>query len=320
MTPNRSPRSLAAVWLALTLALAAMAGPAVILGAQADADFSATPLPGPIPPGTTASVSPGAAVAYDLFFDNIDTSNISQLFLNAATPTGGTLLAIESNSRPGTCAIDAGNLTCAFGSVTPSDAPIMVRVVYDTPASTGSFDIDFLFSTTGVSADKKKNSHGDDYKAATHVTLVASDDFAGGYSLNTDQVSDLQTLSRRNPQWTAVNPPASNIPVVVAERAGSLFACPGASAASCFGQWSYIAVNAGATYPDGFSVQLGIDANKPNANFVHLFDDGTFELITESCSDSSPEAAELPCKIVTTSGGDTFVTLWLKVNGNIKGY
>lgn len=320
MTPKRSPRSFTAVWLALALALAAMAGPSAILGAQAEADFSATPLPGPIPPGTTASVSPGAAVAYDLFFDNIDTSNISQLFLNAVTPTGGTLLGVETTNRPGACTTTNNTLSCSFGSIAPSAAPIMMRVVYDTPASTGNFDIDFLFSTTGVAADKGKNSHGDDYKASTHVTLVASDHFAGGYSLNTDQVSDLQTLSKQNPQWTAVNPPASNIPVVVAERAGSLFACPGASAASCFGQWSYIAVNAGATYPGGFSVQLGIDANKPNANFVHLFDDGTFELITAPCSDSSPDATELPCKIVTTEGGDTFATLWLKVNGNIKGY
>jgi hypothetical protein len=339
MTPTRSPRSLAAVWLAIALALAAMAGPPAILGAQASAEYSATPLPGPIPPDTIASVSPGAAVAYDVFFDNIDTSNISQLYLNAATPNdgqnappnNGTLLAIESESRPGTCAITLSNdLSCAFGTVTPADSPIMLRVVYETPDSAGDFDVHFLFSTTGVSGDKKKNSHGDDYDAFTHVALVESDHFEGGYALNTDQVADLKVFSRQNPQWTAVNPPVANIPVVVAERRGSTFTCPGASAASCFGEWSYVSVNNGANYANtgGFTVQLGYDANKPKANFVHLFDAGVidpvtmlpYELIDGTCSDSSPLASELPCKIVETSGGDTFVTLWLKVNGNIKGY
>jgi hypothetical protein len=339
----RSPRSLTALWLALALALAAMAGPSTAVGAQVMVIGTSTPLPGPIavPSGhdpVPAAVSPGAHVAFDVFFDNIDTSNISQLFLSAATPKigdlTGTLVRIESTNRSGACNTDNNTLTCAFGALTPDDPAIRMRVVYLTPEAPGNFDVHFLFTTTGVSGDKKKKSHGDDYDVFTHVVLDDDDDFAGGYVLTTGQVTDVQDLSRRNPQWTAVNPPQADIPVLVGEFSGTLFTCPGTSASSCFGQWSFVGVANGTVFPAGFAVELGYDANKPDVSFVHFFDSGHeavegdlfdpvsglyYELITETCSDASPDPSEMPCKTVDTAGGDTFVTLWLQENGWVKG-
>ena len=62
------------------------------------------------------------------------------------------------------------------------------------------------------------------------------------------------------------------------------------------------------------------DANKPGATFIHFFDDGTFEEITDDCVlvDGAPTNA--PCKIVTTANGKTFATIWLLENGKTFGH
>jgi hypothetical protein len=312
MTRNRSARALASLGLITTLALTALAGPGAVLGARAQADFSATPV--------LPAVSPGAAIAYDVFFDNIDSSNISQLNMRVTTPNGGTLLAIESTNRPGACATVGETITCSFGALTPDATPIEMRIVYTTPTSGTSFDPHFLFSATGVSPDKKKNSHGDDYDAHTAIALDDDSDFAAGYVLNSAlPVADVQTLSRRNPQATKVNPPAANIPVAVGEEDATA-ACPGAAAASCFGQLSFLNVDDGASFPGGFSVLISYNVNKPNANFVHFFDDGvTYELITQTCN-STTAPTNLPCKLINTSQGNTFATIWLTQNGRIQGW
>ncbi|MEX1072287.1 MAG: hypothetical protein WED86_01185 [Chloroflexota bacterium] len=310
MFRNRSTRTLASLLLTVSLALTALAGPAVILGAQPSADHTATAVPG--------AVTPGANVAFDVHFKNTSPSNLAQFFLNAVTPDGATLVEVESASRP-ECDWSSGDLHCTFGAVN-SGAEVDLRVVYTTPSTKGTFTVPFKFSTTGVAPDKGKNSHGDDYPTPGAATLDDSRDFAGAYTSDGGQVvTDSQDLHRtRNPQFTLVIAPANAIAVTVGEAA---FACP-AEAGTCFGQWSVISVDSGTVYPGGFKVVLGYKGNIGNAKFVHVLDDGTVQLIEDECSADPPPIAETDpgCFIITNAGGESFVTLWISQNGRVSGY
>jgi hypothetical protein len=124
-----------------------------------------------------------------------------------------------------------------------------------------------------------------------------------------------------------VNAPEDAIGVSVGEQT---FPCP-AFIGTCFGQWSVIYVNDGAPYPNGFSVVIGYKGNIGNASFVHLFDDynavtnpTAYELIeypADVCVNNPPQPGDdLPCMVLSESGGDSFVTLWLTENGRLSGY
>lgn len=322
MFRNRSSRALASLILTLSLAITAMAGPAIIFGARATVVTSAVAVPG--------SVSRGANVAFDISFRLADTetSTLSQLYLVAETPTGATLLGLEPGSpTQGACNVTSTLLTCSFGAVTPGDL-LFLRVVYKTPSTGTSMAVAFNLNTTGVAtgkADKGGNSHGDSYQALPGtVDLNGPGDFAGAYIRDGSTglaVFDNQSLhSTRNPQSTLVNAPEDTIGVTVGE---ATFDCPD-SIGTCFGQWSVISVNGGAPYPNGFSVVLGYKGNIGNASFVHTDNLGniieTIVYPTDVCSGSSPVPAELPCMILSSSGGNSFATLWLTQNGRLSGY
>lgn len=309
-------RILAALGIFASLLLGTLVGPALILGAQPQAIYSATAIP--------ATVSPGANVAFDVYFKNDSSSNLAQFFLKAVTPSGATLVGVESQTQ-GTCDANAtldataGDLSCTLGALN-AGTDLQLRVVYTTPTTGSAMSVDFLFSTTGVAPDRKKQSHGDDYHDLGTVTLDSSKDFAGAYTSASGQlVSDSQALhSTRNPQFTAVNSPSGAIAVFVSES--NEVDCP-SGYSSCFGQWSHITVDYGATIAGGFSVLLGYKGNIGNANFIHVLDDGSLEPITDTCSSkTAPALAELPCKWVETAGGNTYATLWLTENGRIKAY
>jgi len=119
--------------------------------------------------------------------------------------------------------------------------------------------------------------------------------------------------------------PAANIPVAVGEdtTAGSIAPCQALHGASCFGQGSFLTVGAlGALFPDGFAVTIGYNSSHSNANFLHAFDLGGSEDITDDCTFDVGEVVpnNMPCKIIDTAQGKTFVTLWLTQNGKIYGY
>ena len=298
-----------------------------VLGKLANVTVTATAVPG--------SVTPGKNVAIDVeFLNSPSTSNISQLFLTAATPFGWTLVGVELQTQGTPCTAPAGGalISCTFGAVN-AGANVTLRVVYTTPSNvTGAVSLNwFLFNTTGVAGDKGGNSHGDTYSTSGSMTLDNSSDFGGAYtSLGGQVVSDNLVLKNNsNPQSTSVNSPAGLIGVTVGEKAGTAFVCPPIASSSCFGQWSVISVNSGAPYPNGFSVVLGYKGNIGNASFVHLFDSpdpvtgATYETITDPgdiCSSATPSAAEIPCLILSSSGGNSFVTLWLNQNGQVRAY
>jgi hypothetical protein len=321
MIRNRSARTLATIAVTVSLALTAIAGP--VLGAQAAAVFSST--------AVMDAVSPEGYIAYDVSFDLApgETSNLSQLFMQAKTPTGWDLIGIEadSESRPGTCNTTGADLTCTFGAMAPADPAITMRVVYKVGTNQADFTVEFRFNTTGVSADKKKNSHGDDYIAADTITVTNSGgNYAGSYVQTLDPVADNQSVNRNNPQATKVTPPEVNIPVSVGED-NDISACQAVHGNSCFGQASIINVNDGDFYGDpgesGFKVEITYNANKPGALFIHFFDGGGFEEIgNNNCEFDEGATApnNAPCSTVTTAQGKTFATIWLLENGKTFGH
>jgi len=321
MSLRRRPfRTFTALAITTGLLLGSLVGPA--LGKLALVTVTATPVPD--------AVTPGANVAIDVeFLNSPSPSNISQLFLDAVTPSGWTLVTVESFSQ-GVCSWST-NVQCTIGAVN-AGAAFDARIVYTTPSNvTGTVSLNwFIFNTTGVAGDKGKNSHGDDYLTTGSVFLDNSNDFAGAYAADGQVISDSQALHAiRNPQFTAITSPDPSIGVMVGEKPGNAFICPPA-ASTCFGQWSLISVNDGAPYPDGFSVLLGYKGNIGNASFVHLFDGydpvtnpTAYETIvypTDVCSSASPTAGEIPCMILSSSGGNSYATLWLNQNGQIKAF
>jgi hypothetical protein len=319
---HRPTRILTVLAISGGLLIASMAAP--VLGKLATVTVTATAVPG--------SVTPGKNVAIDVEFYNFpSTSNISQLFLDAATPTDWTLVTVESFSQ-GSCTW-ATDVHCDIGAVN-AGGKFDARIVYTTPSNvTGTLSVNlnwFIFNTTGVAGDKKGNSHGDNYFSAGSMTLDSTKDFGGAYTSSANQiVSDNQVLHvTRNPQFTSVTSPDPLIGVTVGELPGNTFICP-SDAGTCFGQWSVISVNDGASYPNGFSVLLGYKGNIANASFVHLFDTydpvtnpTAYELITsDDICPATLTPSVIPCMTGwSSSGGNSYVTLWLNQNGQLKAY
>ena len=291
----RSVRTLTA--LAITgLLLAAVAAPT--FAKLATVTVTATAVPG--------SVTPGKHVAIDAdFFNSPNTSNISQLSLTAKTPDLWTFVGVESQSQGTPCTAAGGTVSCTLGAVNAGNH-VTVRVVYTTPSTvTGPMSLNwFQFSSTGLAGDKGVG-HGDNYPTSGSMTLDNSGDFAGAYTSTGGQVlADDPILTTLNPQSTSLTSPNGLIGVTVGEKAGTAFVCPPVASSSCFGQWSVISVNAGAPYPNGFSVVLGYKGSIGKANFVHLFDSydsvtnpTAYETIThpgDVCSSATPSASEIP--------------------------
>jgi hypothetical protein len=309
MIRNRSTRVLATLGVSISLALTALAGPATILAAQARADFSSV--------AVLQEVSPNGYIAYDVSFDLAvgETSSLAQLSMSAATPTGWDLIGIESGAFPGTCDDDGTNLSCTFGGMAPADPAITMRVVYQVGSQTGLKTVHFLFKTTGVAGDKNKQSHGDDYDAFDEISVESNADLAASYVQSAGEIVASDEVSRRNPQSTKVTSPAANI-IVIAGEDSDIGPCQ-AQFSDCFGQASVINVDNGSPFGQpGFTVDIVFNANKPGAEYLHIFDDGTIDEDLVECG----EVPVAPCYEPSTAQGKTFVTLHLLENGKIFGH
>jgi hypothetical protein len=335
MFRHRSLRALASLGLTLSLTITALA-----------ASVSAAP-PGPKPaPSVTpvpTEIAPGNAGAFDVSFTNGGSSNYSQFFLDAATPEGLTYQGLvdgptliapddsETDLPPESCN-SSGDLECAFGPLN-AGYTIYVRPLYDTEdTASGSYSVNFIFTSTGTPSDKKGRSHGDDFAKAGSITINGDDDFDGGYFTSPFEVATNPALSRRNQQSTTIPAFAAfnGGPLTAEEVALSTFECPSQVAADggeCFTLWSVIDVDEGTYYGDGFEIVIGLDSTLASGQvnaikFVHVKDDGTVELITNLCDTTTPGVApgNMPCRYFTSDGGDTLAHIWIQGNGRLSGY
>ena len=164
---------------------------------------------------------------------------------------------------------------------------------------------------------QKNNSHGDAFKQADTVSLDGDiTKFNGGYLATGDSVivATSAALNRNNPQSTKITAPETGIPVSAAEDT-NISQCTALFGNDCFGQASVLNVNNGKVYAGGFRVDIVYNQKKPDAEFVHFFDNGGSEQLA-TCA-ATPVA---PCAKVTTQGQTTFVTLFLTENGKTFGH
>jgi hypothetical protein len=336
MFRHRSTRALASLGLTLSLTITALA-----------ASVSAAP-PGPKPaPSVTpvpAEIAAGNAGAFDVSFENEGSSNYAQFFLDAETPDGltyqglvdgPTLISptnVETDLPASSCVNNLGDLDCAFGALN-AGYTIYVRPLYDTEDdASGSYPVEFIFTSTGTPADGPGRSHGDDFKDTGSITINADDDFDGGYFSGATPIGTNPSLTRRNQQSTTIPSFAAfdGGPLTAEEVPLSDFECPAQVAADggdCFTLWSVIDVDEATEYAGGFEIIIGLDSTLASGQvnaikFVHVKDDGTVELIKNLCDTTTPGVApdNMPCRYFTSDGGDTLAHIWITGNGRLGGY
>jgi hypothetical protein len=335
MFRNRSVRALASLGITLSLTISALAG-----------SVSAAPAPKPMPSVTAVptQIAPDNAGAFDVSFENAGSSNYSQFFLDATTPDGLTYEGLvggptlippagEGDPVPLSTSVctSSGNLECAFGPLN-AGYTIALRPLYDTEVdASGTYSVEFIFTSTGTPSDKKGRSHGDDFANTGKITINSDPNFDGGYFTDPTPVATNPSLSRRNQQNTTIPAFAAfnGGPLTAEEVPLSDFACPQQAlddGGSCFTQWSIINVDEATFYGTGFEVVIGLDSTLTSGQinaikFVHVRDDGSVELIRELCDVTNGDPpTNMSCRYFTTSNGDTFAHIWFTQNGRLSGY
>jgi hypothetical protein len=188
-------------------------------------------------------------------------------------------------------------------------------VILNAPESGSSLPVNFEWSSNGYVLGGN-NSHGDLFTADDSVALNGNFNmFAGRYVIGANLVVETNPdLGEGNPQSTKIIAPINGIPVTAAEDA-DLSDCQ-EEFEGCFGQASVLNVNNGQTFPGGFTVEVVYVGEFPYAQFVHFFDDGTFEEL-EECDYYGPEP---PCFELEVEEGFTYVTFYLTENGKTFGH
>jgi len=299
-------------------------------------------------PGT---VSAGALVRFNYSVTNTSNSNFSSFFVDSETPNkdfGAALVAVISATvTPGTtttpsCNISTGDLHCTFGPLN-SGSTARVSAVYRTPSNaSGTWVVTFAASSTGASPNDPGNSHGDAY-LVTGTASIGSGKAGGSYIFGSDLTTQNdQNIGKKNAQSSKLifsSDGSTGFPATVDEAPASstVYVCPTAVSAACFGDWNLISANDGGPVPGGsFSVTYGYDkiaGQQGNVGFVHLLDPDGDHIYGEGQVQGTdyvliPSYNSNPCSTthttncidsISTSGGDYFFTLILDGNGPMRG-
>jgi len=332
MTRQRPFRLAVVNAISLMLVVGLFAGPAAAKAPTANLSDTWEASPG--------VVSAGALVRFDVHITNDSSSNYSSFFVDAATPNGATLVAWFGESQ-GSCDGSSGDLSCDFGALN-SGATVDFATIYEVPSSaSGSFSVTFIATSNGsTGSDKPGQSHGDDYVVVTSVD-IGSGSTAGSYIYG-DVLStqNNQNLNKNNPQSSKLvfhDDKGTGFPATVQQEAGGFYTCPTDTAASCFGGWSVISADEGATFADGFTVILGYDkiaGQAADVQFVHLLTtplpadpelNVDYEIIQSfndnPCQPGGASYLNMPCVVsIETIQGDTYFTLALTNNGPLRGW
>jgi len=326
MIPTRSPRTLAALLLAMTLVGALFASPALAAKPPKPGGTASPAVPPTVSPSTADETN---YVRFNVLFTNTTNSSLQQVTMEAETPADSDLEAVVAAPLVGGMAIgstcdDSGvDLSCIIGTV-EAGLSVTLSVVYEVPVTTADkMDIAFIFKSTGAPGSDPRRSHGDDFPVIGTVFINEDGDFAGTYlydASDLDVATDQELTKRGNPQSTEAIGPQTGFPLTVQEVAGNtnLYNCPPGE--TCFGEWSVVNVNNGLKYEPGFVVVIGYDSVPGSASgveFVHLVGPSlTPSFIRESCD----EDTTVNCIAdVDNVSGDLFYTLILDNNGPIRG-
>jgi hypothetical protein len=302
--------------------------------------------PAPTSGASSTAVSAGARVGFFEWLHNGDTSNISQLFLNASTSPTATVFGAQwtikdvtdlITVRSGTCPT-ATPLVCSFGALN-SGQTVYVVVAYTLSSGLSDGTIEnasFDFNTTGTPPGKN-NSHGDLTSITDSVTVTNNGDAAGDFNFDqsTFTVADNQKLSGKNVQATSASFAEVLTGASVGDSPSLSIPCnssllPGFDCTQLTSLVSAVEVGNGKIFNNtsggpGIKVVV-IFSQSPkqlsgSAPFVyHYFTDssgiGHAELITEACTydaNNLPTNSN-PCLTVVNK----MATVWLFHNGGLR--
>ncbi len=292
-------------------------------------------------PGT---VSPSKLAAFDVRINNTGRSNISSVlmstdlgssnplalpaYISDATWQGqpAPLIVRPCGSAPYTAA-----LSCNFGSLV-AGASVSLRIALPVPATAGTHSFNFLLTGNGnTPSDTGGTSHGDTKKGLASVSVSNSAEFAGGFVLDAETFSTVESLTRQNPQAASVTTTQDFAASTVQES--NTYSGTGSPCATvnCIGQWA--TVNAPNPAGDKIKVNLlilgkGMPGSVGPEDIVlyHLGgtdlerqDDGIIgDEASERCA-SATSSASAPCIYVTEEGQNFRIVAWLLRNGTLRG-
>jgi uncharacterized repeat protein (TIGR01451 family) len=285
-------------------------------------------------------VTRGQPVAYVVQVGNRGPSNVNHVTLEAPTPAGFSYL--RAITTKGSCnAAPAPTPICDLGTYR-DDAASLVVLIYTTAPSAAIRTFDFTVTVRGGEGgkDQPHSSHTDTFTDTAATTVLATNpNFTVQYivpegdDVTTGGIDGAQALSATNPQGTQAFVPATQfgLPASVGEIGGPNTHCPAQFIGSCFGQTSTLSVGDGVAITPYLRVKVRFDRSEVpyglkehKLRIIHWFDGfptAGFEEITRICSDTTPHANELPCRLRAhrPADGDWVVTIYLTSNGFIKG-
>jgi len=278
--------------------------------------------------GIVDQISPGATQGYTVNVSNTGPSSISKLYLTTLDTSGGGAGTAISPVYSSLVGCDTGvDQGCSLGAF-PVGRTLSFTLAYTAAAGDAPFKVLFSINTTGFVLGTN-SSHGDSLSFPTSTPVNASKDFAGGWTLGTDDITTTGTLGRGNVQNTTVSPPKVHIPVTVDDSGAVTFDCgTSTTCTNAFGVWTKLTVESGGPEPAfqvtlllyGKSVPNGV--NTSDIKVYHVLTSGSIELLTQSANacPSDPSTTTADCiASVTKQGANYQIVLWLIQNGGLRG-
>jgi uncharacterized repeat protein (TIGR01451 family) len=285
-------------------------------------------------------VTRGNAVSYVVSVRNTGGNAVNHVTLESDTPPGYTYVHTLTNK--GTCnGAPASEPFCDLGKFIPGTQAVAVLIFNVAPtAQLRTFDFEVVVHAGEGTNDQTHSAHTDTFRDTAPTTVLAmNQNFTTHYivpqgdDITTGGLSGATALSASNPQGTRAIVPSTpmGVPASVRETGGPNSNCPPAFAGRCFGQSSTVSVGNGAVLSPYLRVEVRFDKSvvpywltDHKLVIIHWFDpvpSAGFEQITRICSDSTPKAWELPCRLhaQVKPDGDWFVTVFMRSNGTIKG-
>jgi hypothetical protein len=316
--------------------LTALAITGLLLSSLVSSAMAKTPLYTSSVFATPNPVSYGGQVRFDVTWTNTSGANLPTVFVKAGLPLNSTFIGEIGLPSQGTCdTSDPKVFSCAFGTVN-NGASVSFSVVYQVPSSGPTpFSVNYVFTAQGnTTNDTPGKSRGDDMPVTASVSLTSDQESGGSYIFDTGLTAqNNQILNKKNNVQSAkmtftLAAGSDGFGASVREiAAGSADAatCP-ATLTTCFGNWNSLSVNGGQDVPGGFTLLLGyvsVPGNGSTVHFVHVSSPTVFKAITDACTytDGSTTPNNIPCIAgITSSGGNTYYTLWLGHNGQVRAF
>ncbi len=269
---------------------------------------------------TVGNEGPSQVNALSVTVKALDTPGVAPSHLSSlAYNTGGSI----------PCAI-AVPQTCQIGTLVAGQS-VTFTVAYAVPATaTGDFELNVAIGAgTGdtQSDGPKKSSRGDSFDVTAAATIRGGN-FDGGFKVGGDVYQTNPILGTRNIQSTSISGAPELVPVTIEDGIASDTACDTAAddpaCVGLFGEWSLLNVkdgNGGVPFGTPFKVTLmvrGGPGGNADIQVVHILDDGSIDVIDETCAFSGATPTT-ECLVTVKNGNVWTIDVWLFTNGSIRG-